>query len=88
MAWHSDDEKTLEMNSPIASFSFGAERKFRLKHKKTKDALSLILQPGSLLVMKGATQTNWLHSLPKAKKIKEPRVNLTFRIMSLKPNIN
>ena len=85
MAWHSDDEKTLEEDSPIASLSFGAERKFMLKHKKTKDTLSLMLEPGSLLVMKGATQTNWLHSLPKSKKIKHPRVNLTFRIMSLKP---
>ena len=87
MAWHSDDEKTLEKDSPIASLSFGAERKFMLKHKKAKNTLSLILEAGSLLIMKGTTQTNWQHSLPKSKKIKEPRVNLTFRIMSLKPNI-
>lgn len=87
MAWHSDDEKTLGMDSPIASFSFGAERKFVLKHKKTKDTFSIMLETGSLLIMKGTTQSNWLHSLPKSKKIKEPRVNLTFRIMSLKPNV-
>ena len=84
MAWHSDDEKTLEKDSPIASLSFGAERKFMLKHKKTKDVLSIMLEAGSLLVMKGTTQTNWLHSLPKSKRIKQPRINLTFRIMSLK----
>lgn len=34
---------------------------------------------GSLLIMKGATQSNWLHSLPKSKKISRPRINLTFR---------
>ena len=81
MAWHSDDEKTLAPDSPIASFSFGAERKFMLKHKKTKETVSIILESGSLLVMKGTTQTNWLHSLPKSKRITQPRINLTFRIM-------
>lgn len=84
MAWHSDDEKTLEKDSPIASLSLGAERKFMLKHKMNKNTLSVMLENGCLLVMKGTTQTNWLHSLPKSKKIKEPRINLTFRIMSLK----
>lgn len=81
MAWHSDDEKTLAENSAIASFSFGAERKFSFKHKQTKEVVSMMLEHGSLLVMKGATQTNWLHCLPKSKRITTPRVNLTFRIM-------
>jgi len=81
MAWHSDDEKSLGKDTSIASLSFGAERKFALKHRVSKEPLSLILENGSLLVMKGATQTNWLHSLPKSKKINTPRVNLTFRTM-------
>ena len=81
MAWHSDDEKSLGKDTAIASFSFGAERKFSFKHKKTKQTLSLILENASLLIMKDTTQTNWLHSLPKSKKIKYPRVNLTFRTM-------
>lgn len=81
MAWHSDDEKSLGKDSAIASFSFGEERKFSFRHKKSKEIISLSLEHGSLLVMKGATQTNWLHSLPKSKKITGPRVNLTFRTM-------
>jgi alkylated DNA repair dioxygenase AlkB len=81
MAWHSDDEKMLGKDSTIASLSFGAERKFSLKHRVSKEAASLMLEHGSLLVMKGTTQTHWLHSLPKSKKVKEPRVNLTFRTM-------
>ncbi|MHB8207828.1 alpha-ketoglutarate-dependent dioxygenase AlkB family protein [Mucilaginibacter sp.] len=81
MAWHSDDEKSLGKDSAIASLSFGAERKFSLKHRVTKESHSLLLENGSLLIMKGATQTNWLHSLPKSKKITSPRVNLTFRRM-------
>jgi alkylated DNA repair dioxygenase AlkB len=79
MAYHSDDEKTLAKNGVIASLSFGAARKFLFRHKKTKETTSVVLENGSLLVMQGATQANWLHRLPPAKKIVEPRVNLTFR---------
>lgn len=79
MAWHSDGEKDLKKNGAIGSVSFGAERKFSFKHKETKETISIILEHGSLLVMKDATQTNWLHRLPPTKKTAKPRVNLTFR---------
>ena len=79
MAWHSDDEKSLGKNTTIASLSFGAERHFAFKHKNTKQSLSLLLENGSLLVMKGTTQTHWLHRLPKTTKVTRPRINLTFR---------
>ena len=69
LAWHSDDEKVLRRNGTIASLSFGAERKFSLKHKKTKQTISIVLEHGSLLVMKDETQVYWLHSLPKTKKL-------------------
>jgi alkylated DNA repair dioxygenase AlkB len=79
MAWHSDDEKELGRNPTIASLSFGAERKFSFKHKRTQETVSLTLGHGSLLVMREATQHHWLHSLPKSKKIDASRINLTFR---------
>jgi len=79
MTWHSDGEKDLKRNGAIASLSFGAERKFSFKHKKTQETVSLYLQNGSLLVMTGATQKNWLHRLPHSKLITTPRINLTFR---------
>jgi alkylated DNA repair dioxygenase AlkB len=81
VAWHSDDEKALARHAPIASLSFGAERKFSFRHKKTKEIISLNLPPGSLLVMRGATQDNWVHSLPKTTRVKNARINLTFRAM-------
>ena len=81
LGWHSDDEKSIGKYTPIASLSFGAERKFSFKHKQTKQTVSLVLAHGSLLVMKGATQTNWLHSLPKSNRITQARINLTFRMM-------
>lgn len=81
MAWHSDDEKSLAKHAAIASISLGAERKFSFRHKKTKEIHSILLQNASLLVMKDATQTNWVHSLPKSKKVSGIRISLTFRTM-------
>jgi alkylated DNA repair dioxygenase AlkB len=81
MAWHSDDEKTLEKDGAIASLSLGAERKFSFRHRKTRQTISVQLEAGSLLVMHGVTQDHWLHSLPKTKKVAHPRINLTFRTM-------
>ena len=79
MAWHSDAEKDLKKNGAIASLSFGAERKFAFKHKDTKEKVEILLEHGSLMIMKDETQTFWLHRLPPTKKILTPRVNLTFR---------
>jgi alkylated DNA repair dioxygenase AlkB len=79
MAWHSDGETDLKKNGAIASLSFGIERKFCFKHKQTKEVVSIGLRHGSLLVMKGCTQTYWLHRLPPVKNISQPRINLTFR---------
>lgn len=81
MAWHSDDEKDLKKNGAIASLTFGAERKFAFRHKQTKEKVQLVLEHGSLLIMKGATQTYWHHRLPLTKLILKPRINLTFRMM-------
>ncbi|MBK1897661.1 alpha-ketoglutarate-dependent dioxygenase AlkB family protein [Chryseobacterium paridis] len=79
MAYHSDSEKDLKKHGAIASVTFGAERKFLFKHKVTKEKVEIFLEKGSLLVMKGTTQDNWLHRLPPTTKVKTPRVNLTFR---------
>lgn len=82
MAWHSDDESELRKGGSIASLSFGAERKFALKHKKSKERIVFELSSGDLIEMKGETQTHWLHNVPATKKIHSPRINLTFRQMN------
>ena len=79
MAWHSDGEKMLKKNGAIASLTLGAARKFSFKHKKQKQKVDILLGSGSLLIMKGTTQTHWLHRLPPTKKVHKPRINLTFR---------
>jgi len=85
MAWHSDAEKDLKKNGAIGSLSFGAERKFAFKHKERKEIVTMLLEHGSLLVMKDETQTHWLHRLPPTKLISKPRVNLTFRTIVASP---
>ena len=79
--WHADNEKELGRNPIIASVSFGAERVFQLKHNKLELKQNIVLQHGSLLIMKGSTQHFWKHQIPKTKKEIDPRINLTFRII-------
>ncbi|AWL10949.1 DNA oxidative demethylase ALKBH2 [Saliniradius amylolyticus] len=79
MGWHSDDEPELGSRPVIASVSFGAERGFDLRHKKTGQKVRLPLAHGSVLIMRGDTQKCWQHGMARTKKITSPRVNLTFR---------
>jgi alkylated DNA repair dioxygenase AlkB len=81
MGFHADDEPELGLFPTIASVSIGEERQFVLKHKHRRDIddIRLPLPSGSLLLMKGATQANWKHGVPKESKPCGPRVNLTFR---------
>ena len=78
--WHSDNEKELGKHPIIASLSFGAERFFYLKHRKQKELrLKILLKSGSLLIMEGETQSNWLHQIAKTRRPVGKRINLTFR---------
>ena len=83
MGYHSDGEKMLKKEGAIASVSLGAARKFSFKHKENKQRIDVVLENGSLLVMKEVTQKNWLHRLPPTKKVNTPRINLTFRTIEL-----
>ncbi|MUH38054.1 alpha-ketoglutarate-dependent dioxygenase AlkB [Zobellia amurskyensis] len=77
--WHADNEKELGKNPIIASVTLGQERFFHLKHRTDKSLKQkILLEHGSLLLMKGATQEHWLHQVPKTTKIVDERINLTF----------
>jgi alkylated DNA repair dioxygenase AlkB len=89
---HSDDEHFLAPKPCIASLSLGARRDFVLKHKPPKpgappnpageaNGLTLKLASGDMVVMRGPTQANWLHSIPKrvGKDAPGGRINITFR---------
>jgi alkylated DNA repair dioxygenase AlkB len=80
MGWHADDEKELGINPTIASVSLGETRRFDIKHKQNPELhYKFELTSGSLLIMRGALQHHWIHQIPAQKKVKEPRINLTFR---------
>lgn len=90
ISFHSDDERFLGDNPAIASFTLGARRDFVMKHKPPKDSsqpkldtkdIKLSLSSGDMVLMRGATQANWLHSIPKRKgaEADRGRINITFR---------
>jgi alkylated DNA repair dioxygenase AlkB len=80
--WHADNESALGRNPNIASLSFGATRKFQLKHNTiANQKINIDLEDGSLLLMKGSMQHFWKHQIPKTTKEVGPRINLTFRLL-------
>ena len=88
ISYHSDDERFLGPEPAIASFTLGAKRDFLMKHKPTPEAhpsetkpLKLSLASGDMVLMKGLTQSRWLHSIPKRKggEADKGRINITFR---------
>jgi len=80
MGWHSDDEPELGERPLIASLSLGATRRFVLRHRRDPSRKhTLQLPDGSLLLMRGDTQAQWRHALPRTARPIGPRINLTFR---------
>lgn len=79
MGWHADDEPELGDRPFIASLSFGAERRFRIRHRKHHHTLDIPLQDGDLLLMGGELQRRWWHCVPKTVRPCDERINLTFR---------
>lgn len=79
MGWHADDEPELGSSPVIASLSIGATRRFRFRHRTTRDVVQRDLPSGSLVVMSGLSQSCWMHEIPKQKSVVDSRINLTFR---------
>lgn len=75
---HADDEPDLDPHAPIVTVSLGSERTFVLQDHGGKK-VKAPLKHGSALVMWLDTQKHWKHSIPKALKVTQPRVSLTFR---------
>jgi alkylated DNA repair dioxygenase AlkB len=78
---HADDEPELGTNPVVASISLGAVRTFILKHRATREKITLPLAHGSLLVMAGTCQHHWLHGILKTELPVGERINLTFRMI-------
>ena len=86
MGWHSDDEAELGRNPLVASLNLGGSRRFDLRRKgHSRIEYSLLLNHGSLLVMRGPTQHYWQHQVAKTRSPCAPRLNLTFRLIRSNP---
>ena len=79
IGFHADDEPCFAPESPIASVSLGAARRFKIQYRATRKTTELRLDHGDLLVMGGTFQKHYLHAIPKEGHRCGPRVNLTFR---------
>jgi alkylated DNA repair dioxygenase AlkB len=85
MGWHADDERELGRDPAIASVSLGATRRFKLRHRRRRDAVATIdLTHGDLLLMAGATQHAYVHAVPKTTRPVAERINLTLRLVALR----
>jgi alkylated DNA repair dioxygenase AlkB len=83
ISWHTDAEKELGKNPVIASVNFGATRRFLLRRQDNHaEKIELPLDHGSVLIMSGALQHYWQHSVPKQAKVHESRINMTFRVIT------
>ena len=86
VGWHADNERELGEQPFIVSLTFGTERLFEFRHKKSLESGSLLLRSGTLLIMRPNFQRHWLHSVPIEKNLMAGRINLTFR--KVIPKIN
>lgn len=101
IAFHSDDERFLGSAPCIASLSLGGEREFLMKHKPDPASGEVVqgagpvrmpLGSGDMVIMRGATQGSWMHSIPKRKgrggDAVSGRINITFRRARVKAGTN
>lgn len=79
VGWHADDERELGESPLIASLTLGATRTFAWQHKDSREEGSIVLESGTLLVMRPGFQHHWYHSIPRDASVREARINLTFR---------
>ena len=81
--WHADDEPELGETPAIASLSLGATRRFLFRHRASGERVEIQLEAGTLLIMRGAVQQCWQHSVPKQRTVQAARINLTFRSVAV-----
>jgi len=79
--WHSDDDPWLGRDFDVPSLSLGAARPFRVRRRGGVNETTVMLGHGSLLVMKGAFQRDYEHSLPRVAGA-GVRINLTWRFVA------
>jgi alkylated DNA repair dioxygenase AlkB len=80
VAWHGDRNAKVLTNPMVVTVSLGARRRFLLRARGTTRATH-VLEPGGgdLVVMGGACQHEWEHTVPKTRRPVGPRMSVTIR---------
>ena len=78
VAWHADRIGRAHKEPPVAIVSLGSTRRFLLRPKGGGPSAIFTPAGGDLLVMGGACQHRWEHSVPRARH-GGPRISVTFR---------
>lgn len=79
ISWHSDDDYG-DPEPTIPSLTLGEARPFKLRSRADKrSVVEYVPEHGSLLIMRGKTNADWEHMVPKTAKEVGERINLTFR---------
>ena len=74
-------KKNILFHLVMAAGKKRSEGKRAREQDRVAEQHSFTLKHGSLLVMRGYTQRDWLHSVPKRAKAQSTRINLTFRLV-------
>ncbi len=81
VAPHHDRLEDLVPGYPIALLSLGSARRMRFSSQSLpRRSLQVDLAPGSLLTMSYASQSRWLHAIPKRPGLQPPRISIGFRV--------
>lgn len=91
---HQDDEKQVDPLSPVATISFGAERRLRISappdHKTHKTVTDVVLKPRSCFMMLPGFQEKYFHALLAGRKSKPQekgcRYSITLRKIIATPS--
>ncbi|MCH5686122.1 alpha-ketoglutarate-dependent dioxygenase AlkB [Niabella sp. W65] len=80
VSWHADRDTIPGVKTAIASLSLGQERLFDFRHKQDHSKkYGILLEHGSLLLMKADLQKEWEHRIAKSGIPMRSRINMTFR---------
>jgi hypothetical protein len=80
VAWHGDRNRHVMECPMVATVSLGARRRFLLRQRgSSRIAHELMPGAGDLVVMGGACQQEWEHTVPKTAKAVGPRMSVTIR---------
>ncbi|HZR80644.1 MAG TPA: alpha-ketoglutarate-dependent dioxygenase AlkB [Candidatus Binatia bacterium] len=78
-AWHRDRISCRRPGCTVPVLSLGATRRFLLRRKEGGRSIAFQVASGTLLVMGGRAQDDWVHSVPKEPGVVGARISVNFQ---------